>query len=531
MSGLVQFFSKFLNNNKNDDNNDDNSDRGEDHHNEKEQYKRSLADLSQPIGDEDGGVDDGEQPEYTDYAFDYKMWKTRRNEILEAFAEKRFSTPLHENDDDDKQEEEEETQDLDETQQSQGLDTQEQETSNALETQEEGQGLPQKHSRQRKPGRKVIPHCRYETLHNVHFMEDIDLYTRTANLNLCLVTKVFDYRECERYAATSAYIPRYLPIIETSNGAMLNVRNLPITEDGPLSTVYDHCLSIEVQQLIHRPDKQALATTAANWIPTSSRKMRIFFYDDYAAAIRDTLLNLDARNQMVLLRAQDINAASIIPYAVGHWFDYQELYEECICIGATSKMMVNLGDGPKKFQFVTSNLRLQIAIGNKETGDFQVGFDITNGPDDTERVNVEEYTPPEDTLFEKFRSWKKSWQEVNDDDKEPTDIVGSPDEEMENVDPEDRQHQHRQQQQQQRPDKPQEQQTQQLGTPNQQHRATASDKQTSQLCDEEDKEQSADHSNRKKRDPQSPSQGLRHQKRAKSSTKYTRLVGFRPLLF
>ena len=374
-------------------------------------------------------LEDDEMPEYTDGVLDYKEWKLRRNDILKQFLSKRIF--LRDDDEDDDESDEDELDDEEEGEgespgedqaegpdsQGMGLESQEicPETQDADSNTHPATAAAAVEA-ERKKRRKHIPHVD-ETVHDVSILDDIDLYAQEATISLAQVTKVFGLRSPKRFAATNAYCPRYQPILRgngaSSASAMPRLLNAPLECDGPLSTVYkDSVLNLEISQLHVEPLNPARrqtdvsiesGTTTAASPSTSRRKMRIFFYDQYANCLDECLKGYDPKKHVLLLAFEKIPAVSIFPYAYHNWYEQQEMSEFCFCLGGASGMTAEVNGEIVRPRFDSEDLRIVVAMGDRSTGEFhEYSFQKSTQPDDI----LEEHAP---TLSVLFRAWQERW--------------------------------------------------------------------------------------------------------------------------
>lgn len=410
MSGLLGFFQKFMPTNASSDTST---------------YQTSLLDSGTCQPEEELEIEDEELPDYTEEPLDYKQWKKQRNVKLLKFFTKRFfpETNGENNNDSDSSSTEESEMEVD-TQETTNDDSQECSPldgpdTQQLDTQQQPQ-IPQHimeeatadslfSKKKKAKKRTTIPYLA-DTVHDVSRIEDIDLHTKQATIDITMVTKVFDLRPTKRHAVTKdVYEPRYRPILGSTT-LLPTISNTPVQCDGPLSTIYSKCvLSLEISQLDLEPlnpaRRAAAAAASALEDQPSNQRMRVFFYDHYAQSLHSILQDYNPKKQTILLQIVHVSAHSVMPYAYANWHDQQEdMLPTCLCIGGESSMKIV---GAEQARFDNNQLELRIAVINGDddcdstTGTFRE-WKLTK-----DQALVEVLERP--ALAKKYQEWKKKW--------------------------------------------------------------------------------------------------------------------------
>lgn len=233
-----------------------------------------------------------------------------------------------------------------------------------------------------------------ETVHNVSFLEDIDLYAKEANIAMSQCNKVFGIRKTKRFA------------IRASSSNVL----APLECDGPLSTVYKQVLNVEITQLLTEPRNSALRQThldakleSGDAGSTSQQKLRVFFYDQYADCLQECLKGYDPSSHVLLLAFDKIPSLSVFPYAYHNWYEQLEMSELCFCLGGESAMRTKVNGKMVRPHFDSEDMSIIVAIGDKRTGDFHE-YTIQKSTRPSEMV--EEHSPIVSILFQ---AWQERW--------------------------------------------------------------------------------------------------------------------------
>ncbi len=228
-----------------------------------------------------------------------------------------------------------------------------------------------------------------DTVHHVEYLADVNLWTHTASLHLCTVTKSWTVRACARRAVQRAAArphPIYLsPTAPWSQQPLPRLARQYCDEDGPLSTCYQRVLPLELKQVVTQSSELRRRAEHSMMISTTSTstgtgddahdhhnyyRVKVFLYNAYATAVHDLLQQRprcgDASylNAHVLMRLQNVPARSILPFPPTDWFDSLDLTDICVCIGDESniKMIWEQNDEqePEMVRFDDPNLSLSV---------------------------------------------------------------------------------------------------------------------------------------------------------------------------
>lgn len=216
-----------------------------------------------------------------------------------------------------------------------------------------------------KPQNSKIPLI-HDTLHVVHSVSQIDMYTKLLHLSLCRVEKVWPLRLSKRAAKDADTMVRLsnhndLKLAEASpaSPALLPLFQFGRYEDdGPLFCAYKYVMTLELTQL-DAPHTMQLHQTASNADPQGKlyRRVRVYLYNRYAKLAHDFLQKHD--NCSFYCRLVNIPAACIFPYRPRQqgWFD-NDVSDHVLCIGDKSQCQTNDENGRMFFEHVDLQLYL-----------------------------------------------------------------------------------------------------------------------------------------------------------------------------
>lgn len=270
--------------------------------------------------------------------------------------------------------------------------------------------------------RKLIPHID-ETIHHVSLAQDIDMYARTVNMDLCLVHKFWRLRDIKRPAHMQP------PSNQRGPGGFVGQRFRQFEDDGPLGPCYKKVVSMEIVQLTEPSSlpqvtfQAAAAAVAAadeenketQRAPT--KRLMVFFYNEYAQAIASLV---DGDNLTAVLSLKHVPARCIIPYRLDpRYFDCNDFLPYCICIGDCSIMKIE--DTNERTRFDATDLQVKLAVwanpkgkNGRRTG----STEICLTPETLQNETVRAIEPsPLAQLY-------KRWQELSSPENDGQDVAG-----------------------------------------------------------------------------------------------------------
>lgn len=245
----------------------------------------------------------------------------------------------------------------------------------------------------------VIPHIGSAS-HSTTKLTELDLQTKTLQLDLCQVLRVWRLRNCRRMAhpndggAHSQDSTQRSSVVTGSTDNMTTTGFESYEDDGPLDTVYKRVLNVEVAQLDLEINPTLSSPCASSLIsaPFESGKVQlqkeierkkrhkvkrvhIFFYNKYAEAM-STLLNEigkngDKKKLSYLLSLSHVPAHCIMPLQMSQHDPLLQQYINnpfgderhgaqspyCICIGDSCSMKF----GGDKLHFDDGHFKIQLA--------------------------------------------------------------------------------------------------------------------------------------------------------------------------
>lgn len=240
--------------------------------------------------------------------------------------------------------------------------------------------------------RKKIPHVD-ETVHVAKTLSALDLYTREFHLSLGRLEKAWDLRSIHRreWMATSRF-----------------------EDDGPLGTLFKQVLCIEVTQLLQKENHVSQAALAAFGSAHRPDRLRIFFYNKYAAQV---VAFLDQEpGSKVLISCKNIPARCILPLTLegASWYDEQGLAQYCLCIGDKSSMKLEEDGRLIKVHFDAPDLQVTLArvpSANHEASE----VDISPASVSNMTLNVKE-TPSLESAYQEWEKTQRESEEKRDDE-------------------------------------------------------------------------------------------------------------------
>ena len=246
--------------------------------------------------------------------------------------------------------------------------------------------------------RKRIPHVD-ETVHVAKTLSALDLYTREFHLSLGRLEKVWDLRSIHRreWMTTSRF-----------------------EDDGPLGTLFKQVLCIEVTQLMQKPNHLSQAARAAFGGAHRPERLRIFFYNKYAAQVA-AFLDQEPGSRM-LISCINVPARCILPLTLegASWYDEQGLAQYCLCIGDKSSMKLEEDGRLIKVNFDGPDLRVTLA--RVPSANYEVSeVDISPASVSNMTLNFKE-TP---SLESAYHEWEKTQRE-SEEKKDDEDMAENP---------------------------------------------------------------------------------------------------------
>jgi hypothetical protein len=356
MSGLVTFLKAFFPSNESARSNE----------NENDDYHESIATAGIRSDDSPHAA---EPPPTDPRTNTLAKWRQERNEFLRGYMESRMISQYHEEDEEDNDEEYvvPDNDELDAPFWNDSHDSQPTGESSSAPT-----PLPIR--------RKKIPHVD-ETIHVAKTLSNLDLYTREFHLSLGLLEKAWDLRAIHRreWTTTSRF-----------------------EDDGPLGTLFKQVLSVEVTQLLQTGNHMSQAAQAAFGGAHCPERLRIFFYNKYAAQVAAFLDQ--EHGSRVLISCKCVPAKCILPLTCedASWYDEQGLPPYCLCIGDKSSMKLEEDGTHIKVHFDGPDLQVTLA---RVSSDNEVAEADISGTSVSSNMFVIKETP---TLGRAYQEWEKA---------------------------------------------------------------------------------------------------------------------------
>ncbi len=237
-------------------------------------------------------------------------------------------------------------------------------------------------------------------------LDELDLSTKVINLGLCRVLRIWEIRNTKRMDnmpghRSQEFDDKCSHIHEDSHlNTQISSSLEPFEEDGPLNIAYKKVFSMEIVQLDNgiaqewstASDVSVSNITAAAFCDGryhlykersrkrrhAIRKIRVFFYDDYADAIHSVVRKQRTKSDKkkfvpFLISFARVDAKCILPFSISpdrfnphlqqyimNPFgddEYGILSPYCICLGGMSSM--KLGD--EKMRFDCTGLEIRLA--------------------------------------------------------------------------------------------------------------------------------------------------------------------------
>jgi hypothetical protein len=238
--------------------------------------------------------------------------------------------------------------------------------------------------------RKKIPHID-ETVHVAKTLSTLDLYTREFHLSLGRLEKVWDIRTIHRreWTTTSRF-----------------------EDDGPLGTLFKQVLCIEVTQLLQKENHVSQAAQAAFGGAHRKERLRIFFYNTYAAQV--AAFFDQEHGSKVLISCKNVPARCILPLTLegASWYDEQGLAQYCLCIGDNSSMKLEEDGRLIKVHFDGPDVQVTLA---RVSCDNEVSeVDISPSSVSNMTLNFKE-TPSLESAYQEWEKMQRDSEEKKDD--------------------------------------------------------------------------------------------------------------------
>jgi hypothetical protein len=241
--------------------------------------------------------------------------------------------------------------------------------------------------------RKEIPHVD-ETIHVSKTLSNLDLYTREFHLSLGRLEKAWDLRAIHRreWTTTSRF-----------------------EDDGPLGTLFKQVLSVEVTQLLQKENHVSQAAQAAFGGAHCPERLRIFFYNKYAAQVT-AFLDQEHTSQ-VLISFKSVPAKCIFPLTCENdplWYDEQGLAPYCLCIGDKSSMKIEDDGRQTKVHFDGPDLQVTLARVSSDNEVAEANISATSVR--SNMLDMKE-TPTLGPIYQEWEKARRDSEEKKDDER------------------------------------------------------------------------------------------------------------------
>ena len=450
MSGLMNFFGAFVANGNVPERNNDGVAAEEEEDDDDDtpivDYRLSLqtvSTLTQDTLTQESAISHAPQDDnHLEPTMGFRQWQKARNYALTDFCFQRFfgndkaesddqdsdDDDDQDNDDDDDQDNDDDDDDVDQEENEQDENDEESPHADAMSEGPLTQGSQETPVTspllQRRRGRsvrwKLVPLCDDAT-HDATTISSVDLYAKEVSLALCQVDKIFPMREHKRLAVVTNQHGGdkiAFPVVEEYNLLPLP-KTLPhLMDDGPLATIFKQVLSMEVTELrdaVSTKTREAAAAVFPETVP--KRRIRLFFYNKYAAAVASFLQEDYA--SLVLISLEHIPSKCVFPHSKQNprdWFD-QDLADHSLCIGDRSSMKVTTQGAirhKRRLHFDADDVRITLARfapdAKGETGATAVEAVFT-----PKTILLEEPERTSPSRLEKaYAAWKESHSKPDD---------------------------------------------------------------------------------------------------------------------
>jgi hypothetical protein len=243
-------------------------------------------------------------------------------------------------------------------------------------------------SARRKRSKSDIPHHVNDTVHKAKYIDEINMYTKLLNLELCEVIMVQRLHGTTPPATiTQSTTPIWHRFYPHSQLPMLEFAG--VADAGPLRCMYKSVVCMEVVQRcssVSSLRQQALALEDDT--TTRPQRLRIYLYDDYAEVVNEVIDHLPTSNTKMYLQLEGIPAHCIVPYARVDvdWFDRHNMSPYCLCIGSLSLNLI--GSDFVRLDSVDMNMRFGWDVRKED----MVEWRIVNTVGDGSSTTIEDMT-------------------------------------------------------------------------------------------------------------------------------------------
>ena len=281
----------------------------------------------------------------------------------------------------------------------------------------------------KKSAKRRIPPL-YQAIHSIQTLEYLDLRTKDLSLDLCSVNKVWRLRETRRGLAYlhSATKGEYQTRCCVFPGRMPRVLFGHLQDDGPMSSIYDYVLSLEVQQLLPTPRR----VSPHGGVPRKA-VVRIFLYNAYAKAVSEWMdeqsirrgedsskragdAGASSNKNGFILSLSKIPALSIFPYALDprDWWDQEHVVHHCVCLGDSSAMMAtrHMDGTTEQVRADSDDMELRLAVAGagveaSAASELVVSKSMLSGPPE-EAGDDDDYLLEPNPLVETWKQYLES---------------------------------------------------------------------------------------------------------------------------
>ena len=313
--------------------------------------------------------------EYVDGGLTYKEWRSKEKGSLTKYLVRRLHPHPETQDDGLESENEDEIED-EKAEKSQQPESQ----MFGMETQEPMTPLNvPKSVKKRKQHIPFVDDC----MHDLNKLEFLDLHARTLSLNLSKIHKVWRLRNTKRKPAFSSIRK---PAFRAVHAAPIKQRLVfeDYEEDGPVSTIYQKVLHLEVEQL-HLESGTILGSNKEEF----PQRIKVFFYDSYATAVAEWIKEQEQQQHRrsgtkrkhndntttsiastdIILSLSKIPARCIFPYTIDprNWREQKKIVDYCLCIGDKSGAKIRTNQqqdtgvsGKEQIRFDSNDMEIRL---------------------------------------------------------------------------------------------------------------------------------------------------------------------------
>ena len=221
------------------------------------------------------------------------------------------------------------------------------------------------------------PHVE-EAIHTVQYLTDVNLFTKSAQLQLLQIEQSVVGRKTNRPSVVNV-VPRPQALIPVHQGP-IKVPLSPCVDDGPLACVYRYVLSLYVTQ-IDKPKSTLRLKAAAAMLPSlaADRRMQVFLYNTYGQALQNLMDSHETSgDDNWILSLPDVPARCVFPLPPPSSWERADIAPYALGIGDNSMIKTSDGDAegsPKVSLRFDADIRVGLVCQNRVEQEWWIGID------------------------------------------------------------------------------------------------------------------------------------------------------------